>query len=244
MDPKDTAVYLKLEGDETVYTLRAGPVQSLVRRLTDPLAYRDRTVLAVPVASVKRMSMSKAGIKQEIFLELKVKSFLGLSVFGHRGGYIMLLMMVVAMTIGAVIYFVTVYPEEWQLKKSQTKHPDKFPWAEEWRIKHLGLEKPKGHEELELSDEHPEITTLLRFIAHLKKGEETFCNMNFVIGVLSPIVVKTTPEFDILRKLTKEEMARNIYHSINGMATHNYKKYVVELHDTSERKSKDYGYQE
>jgi hypothetical protein len=111
----------------------------------------------------------------------EVKSSLGLSVFGHRGGYIMLLMMVVAMAIGAVVYFVAVYPEQWQLKKSQTKHPDKFPWVEEWRIKHLGLEKPKGHEELGLSDEHPEITTLLRFIAHLKKGEESFCNVSFVI---------------------------------------------------------------
>ena len=111
-----------------------------------------------------------------------LKSSLVLSGFGHRRGYMMLLMMVVAMAIGAVIYFIAVYPEQWQLRKSQAKHPEKFPWAEEWRIKHLGLEKPKGHEELGLSEEHPEITTLLRFVAHLKKGEERFCNMNFVIG--------------------------------------------------------------
>jgi hypothetical protein len=111
----------------------------------------------------------------------EVKSSLGLSGFGHRGGYMMLLMMVVAMAIGAVIYFIAVYPEQWQLKKSQTKHPDKFPWAEEWRIKHLGLEKPKGHEELGLSDEHPEMTTLMEFNAHLMKGEERFCDISFVI---------------------------------------------------------------
>ena len=110
-----------------------------------------------------------------------VKSSLGLSVLGYRRGYMMLLMMVVAMAIGAVIYFIAVYPEYWQLKKSQAKHPDKFPWAEEWRIKHLGLEKPKGHEELGLSDEHPEITTLMEFNAHLMKGEERFCDMSFII---------------------------------------------------------------
>ena len=111
----------------------------------------------------------------------EVKKSLGLSGFGYRRGYMMLLMMVVAMAIGAVIYFIAVYPEQWQLKKSQAKHPEKFPWAEEWRIEQLDLEKPKDHEEHELSDEHPEITTLMEFNAHLMKGEERFCDMSFVI---------------------------------------------------------------
>ena len=68
MNPKDTAVYAKLDDDETVCTLRAGPVRGLVARLTDPLVYRDRTMLAVPVTSVKRISLTKGGEKQEIVL--------------------------------------------------------------------------------------------------------------------------------------------------------------------------------
>jgi hypothetical protein len=68
MDPKDTAVYAKLDDDPTVCTLRAGPVRALVKRLTDPLVYRDRTVLAVPVTSVKRISLTRADGKQEIAL--------------------------------------------------------------------------------------------------------------------------------------------------------------------------------
>ena len=66
MNPRDTAVYAKLDDDEAVCTLRAEPVQRLVARLIDPLVYRDRTVLAVPVTSVKRITLVKAGTKQEI----------------------------------------------------------------------------------------------------------------------------------------------------------------------------------
>ena len=66
MNPKDTAVYAKLDDDETVCTLRAEPVHALVAHLTDPLVYRDRTVLAVPVTSVKRITLNRAGVTQEI----------------------------------------------------------------------------------------------------------------------------------------------------------------------------------
>lgn len=50
-------------------------------------------------------------------------------------------------------------------------------------------------------------------------------NINFMVGVLSPIMITTTDEFKELKQLVKNNLAKNCYHSINGLAIHNQMKY-------------------
>jgi len=63
-----------------------------------------------------------------------------------------------------------------------------------------------------------------KVINQLLKG-----NINFLIGVTSPIVVETTKTFDELKKITLHNLSKQTYYSVKGMALGNYKKYVGEL---------------
>jgi predicted nucleotidyltransferase len=56
-------------------------------------------------------------------------------------------------------------------------------------------------------------------------------NINFIVGVCSPIVNKSTLHFEMLKHITTMNLAKNCYHSINGMAVHNFKKYKDEMTD-------------
>ena len=58
-------------------------------------------------------------------------------------------------------------------------------------------------------------------------------NINFLIGVLSPMVVKPSPWLEKLRKLIVDNKNKLCYHSIKGLATHNYEKYIKSGIDTS-----------
>lgn len=51
-------------------------------------------------------------------------------------------------------------------------------------------------------------------------------NINFLVGVLSPIVVYEEPRFGALRKLTRDNLSRNTYQSIHGMAVQNMARYA------------------
>ena len=61
-------------------------------------------------------------------------------------------------------------------------------------------------------------------------------NINFVIGVLSPIIVVRTDEFISLRDLVRRTISKNIYHSIHGMTTGNYIKYIQKADTYTEHK--------
>jgi len=61
-------------------------------------------------------------------------------------------------------------------------------------------------------------------------------NMNFVVGVLSPIITKKTDWFMKLRKLTRHFLSKQTFYSINGMVEGNYVKYIVQGRDNSEHK--------
>ena len=50
-------------------------------------------------------------------------------------------------------------------------------------------------------------------------------NINFIVGVLSPEPNKVTPELLELKEITHNNLAKNCFHSINGMAIHNQMKY-------------------
>ena len=54
-------------------------------------------------------------------------------------------------------------------------------------------------------------------------------NLNFVIGVMSPIVEYTTPVHKELVYLFEKHPPKNVYHSTRGMAVHNVKLYYKEL---------------
>lgn len=73
-----------------------------------------------------------------------------------------------------------------------------------------------------------EISTVVK---QLLKG-----NMNHIIGVLSPKIKTRTTAFMNLRTIARKEIARNCFHSINGMAEGNYYKYVIQGEDRSPKK--------
>jgi len=62
-----------------------------------------------------------------------------------------------------------------------------------------------------------------KVVEQLLKG-----NINFLIGVTSPIVIESTKTFEELKKITYRNISKKTYHSIRGMAISNYKKYVGE----------------
>ena len=63
-------------------------------------------------------------------------------------------------------------------------------------------------------------------------------NLNFVIGVMSPIIVNAynLKLFHELRSIVDRNKSKNCYHSIHGCAIHNYKKYIETGLDKSERR--------
>ena len=72
-----------------------------------------------------------------------------------------------------------------------------------------------------------------KVVEQLLKG-----NFNFLVGTMSPIVVGAhNPLFlHELREMVRENISKNCYHSIHGLAVHNYKKYIVSGKDDSERR--------
>jgi len=65
-------------------------------------------------------------------------------------------------------------------------------------------------------------------VVQLLKG-----NINYIVGVLSPIVRINTPIFQRLRDLTRTHISKNCFHSIRGKAKNNYKNFILSGKDTS-----------
>lgn len=61
-------------------------------------------------------------------------------------------------------------------------------------------------------------------------------NVNFIWGVTSPIVNRSTLEFRELRNLTFNNISKSTYHSIRGLAKSNYKKYLEGIENPSRKK--------
>ncbi len=61
-------------------------------------------------------------------------------------------------------------------------------------------------------------------------------NINHLIGVLSPLVIKNWKHLSELRKLSMDNLSQKCYPSIHGMARQNYKKYVETGNDASEKR--------
>lgn len=73
---------------------------------------------------------------------------------------------------------------------------------------------------------------LSHVIGQLLKG-----NINFLIGVASPIVINSNEWFEELRDITLRNVSQNTYHSIRGLAIHNYEKYIDDRRGISIRKA-------
>lgn len=61
-------------------------------------------------------------------------------------------------------------------------------------------------------------------------------NLNFVLGVMSPIIIQDSHELQLIRSIFKQNLSKNIYHSIHGMAVHNYQKYFEKEKDVTWKK--------
>jgi predicted nucleotidyltransferase len=70
-----------------------------------------------------------------------------------------------------------------------------------------------------------------QIIEQLLKG-----NINFLIGVMSPIVEYSTPFFNELRYLTASTISKNCYNSIHGLGLGNFAKYINSGVDPSQKR--------
>jgi len=61
-------------------------------------------------------------------------------------------------------------------------------------------------------------------------------NINFLWGVMSPIVIKSWNHLEELRSLTKMNLSKELYHSVHGLGLHNYKKYVESGKDPTQKR--------
>ena len=61
-------------------------------------------------------------------------------------------------------------------------------------------------------------------------------NWNYLSGVMSPIVLKDWEHLAELRRLTERNYSKQCYYSIKGLAEHNYRKYVINERDDSEKR--------
>ena len=57
-----------------------------------------------------------------------------------------------------------------------------------------------------------------------------------MLGVMSPIVIKGWSELLELRRLTKMNLSKQCFHSINGLGVHNYKRFIESEKDTSPKR--------
>ena len=70
-----------------------------------------------------------------------------------------------------------------------------------------------------------------KIVDQLLKG-----NFNFIVGVMSPIIVKSNRYHEALKQIITVQLSKNCYHSVHGMAVHNSRKYIETKKDTSERR--------
>jgi len=96
----------------------------------------------------------------------------------------------------------------------------------------IGKRHVKGHEHNVEGDDYSSFE--IGHVVNQLKG----MNLNFLQGVMSPIVVEAIPEHEQLRRLVSDNLAKNCYNSIHGMCFSNYKKYF----EHGEKLSKDEEY--
>ena len=108
------------------------------------------------------------------------------------------MMLLLVIVLGVLVYFFGIYPEDRETRRIKKQSPDKYPWVEEWRIEHLGLRKPRDHEERELSDEQPNITETIQFKAKLKQQSDERGQIYFLINPDGTVKGSWSADYDTI----------------------------------------------
>ncbi|MBN2210110.1 MAG: hypothetical protein JW709_01825 [Sedimentisphaerales bacterium] len=82
----------------------------------------------------------------------------GKTIFSRRGGYALLLGLLITIAIGMIIYYFSFYRPARKTQAMQVSRPDEFPWVNDWRIRGSGAVRPKGAEVFNPSPEQPQFT--------------------------------------------------------------------------------------
>ena len=84
-----------------------------------------------------------------------------------------------------------------------------------------GIARQNSHQEMDglIDRASHEIGVIIN---QLLKG-----NVNHLWGTMSPIILTSNPALQTLRSIVEKNISKNIFNSINGMAYHNYQKYVI-----------------
>ena len=91
----------------------------------------------------------------------------------NRPGLVLLMMLLLVIVLGVLVYFFGIYPEDKETMRIQEQSPEKYPWVEEWRIEHPGRRKPRQHVQEGLSEEQPNFTETIQFMAKVwEQGKE------------------------------------------------------------------------
>ena len=90
---------------------------------------------------------------------------------GRRDGGFLLLSMLIAVVIGMVIYYFSVYRPDKEISDQQQGKPADYPWQEEWRVVGSKRAKPRGDEWRELSAVHPDISRGLTMYGYVQDDQ-------------------------------------------------------------------------
>ena len=63
-------------------------------------------------------------------------------------------------------------------------------------------------------------------------------NVNYLVNVMSPIIIQDSKELQELRILTQKNLSKQCFNSIYGLAYGNYKKYIITDKQNTEKKRK------
>jgi len=61
-------------------------------------------------------------------------------------------------------------------------------------------------------------------------------NFNFIVGVMSDLIIKDWEHFNVFKHLTRINLSKLCYNSIHGLAIHNYEKYITLEKDHTQKK--------
>ncbi len=62
------------------------------------------------------------------------------------------------------------------------------------------------------------------------------CNINYLVALHSPMVLQPWSRLAELRELSVRNLNKNVYHSVHGLAVHNYRKYVKSGNDNTPKR--------
>ncbi len=102
-----------------------------------------------------------------------------------RSGYAMLIMLLIVIAIAPYVLWVLMSDpdkRDRETKREQVSQPDKYPWVEEWRIKHLKKRKPWGVKSATAPQGQPVILKNLGIEANTRQGRALIGSVSITIA--------------------------------------------------------------